>query len=191
MAKILAFSGSAREGSYNQKLVKIAALGAEEVGVEVVVVNLRDFPMPMYDEDLEAREGLPEHARRFKKLLIESDGLLIASPEYNSAFSPLLKNALDWVSRSGGEDEPMLHAFNGKVAGIMAASPGALGGMRGLVFLRMLLENIRVMVVPQQRAIRSAHEAFDENGNLINDIDQKAVAEIGAIVATMVQKLKD
>jgi NAD(P)H-dependent FMN reductase len=136
MAKILAFSGSARENSYNQKLVKIAALGASKVGAEVTVINLADYPLPLYNADLEKEQGLPENAKKLKQLMLEHDGLLIASPEYNSAFSALLKNTIDWMSRAESSDEKPLAAYQGKVAAIMAASPGALGGIRGLVFLR-------------------------------------------------------
>lgn len=140
MAKILAFSGSARENSYNQKLVKIAALGASKVGAEVTVINLADYPLPLYNADLEKEQGLPENAKKLKQLMLEHDGLLIASPEYNSAFSALLKNTIDWMSRAESSDESSdekpLAAYQGKVAAIMAASPGALGGIRGLVFLR-------------------------------------------------------
>ena len=99
MPKILAFSGSARKSSFNQKLVAIAAEGASAAGADITLINLADYPMPMFDEDLEASEGMPAAARAFKQLLIDHDGLLIASPEYNSAFSPLLKNAIDWATR--------------------------------------------------------------------------------------------
>ena len=99
MPKILAFSGSARKSSFNQKLVTIAAEGANAAGADITLINLADYPMPMFDEDLEASEGMPAAARAFKQLLIDHDGLLIASPEYNSAFSPLLKNAIDWATR--------------------------------------------------------------------------------------------
>ncbi len=179
MSKILAFSGSAREGSYNQKLVAIAAQGAREAGAEVTLISLADFPMPLFDEDLESAEGLPENALRFKELLLSHDALLIASPEYNSAFSPLLKNAFDWASRVSEPDEPPLHVYQGKMAGIMSASPGALGGLRGLVFLRMLLENMGMMVLPGQRSIGSIHKAVDEQGKLMKERDTKAIMSIG------------
>ena len=100
MAKILAFASSARADSLNKKLVAIAAQGAREAGADVTVVDLADYPMPLFDEDLEAQQGMPDTARAFKHLLMEHDGFLIASPEYNSAFSPLLKNAIDWASRA-------------------------------------------------------------------------------------------
>lgn len=145
--------------------------------------------MPLYYQEIE-EQGFPDEVRRFKTLLKAYDALLIASPEYNSAYSPLLKNAIDWASRPEG-DEPMLAAFSGKCAGIMAASPGALGGMRGLVPLRMLLENIGVMVLPNQKAIPSAHEAFDASGNLRDDKNQQSIMQIGIDLAEVVKKLRN
>jgi chromate reductase, NAD(P)H dehydrogenase (quinone) len=189
MPKILAFSGSARKKSYNQKLVQIAALGAQQAGAEVTVVNLADYPMPIFNQDLEAAEGMPKQARAFKELLIAHDGFLIASPEYNSAFSPLLKNAIDWASRREGDEAPLL-AFRGKVAVIMAASPGALGGLRGLVFLRMLLANIGMTVLADQQAVVQADQAFGDEGYLLDNDKQDAVMKLGMTLAQTLEKLK-
>ena len=189
MPKILAFSGSARNGSYNQKLVQIAALGVRQAGAEVTVVNLADYPMPIMNQDLELAEGMPKPARAFKELLIEHDGFLIASPEYNSAFSPLLKNAIDWASRREGDEAPLL-AFRGKVAVIMAASPGALGGLRGLVFLRMLLANIGITVLPDQQAVANADKAFHADGHLLDESKQDTVIKLGMTLAQQLIKLR-
>lgn len=189
MAKILAFAGSSRIDSYNKKLVRIAARGAEEAGATVKVIDLADYPMPLYNADLEREEGIPGNARKFKQLLIEHDAFLIASPEYNSAFSPLLVNSIDWASRPEGKGEPPLVAYSGKAAAIMAAAPGALGGLRGLVFLRMLLSNLRIMVLPEQKAISSAARAFDEEGRLLDENAEKAVLGIGAALAGVASKL--
>jgi chromate reductase len=187
--KILAFSGSARKNSYNQQLVRIAAQGAEQAGAEVSIINLADFPMPIFNQDDEAAHGLPETALAFKKLLIEHDGFLIASPEYNSAFSPLLKNAIDWASRRVGDEAPLL-AYRGKVAGIMAASPGALGGLRGLVFLRLLLSNIGVTVLAEQQGIVHADKAIHPDGYLNDPQLQATVVAIGGRLAEVVLKLQ-
>jgi len=161
--RILAFSGSLREGSYNSRLVKIAVSGAAGAGADVTPILLRDYPLPVFDEDLEKSAGLPENGRRLKELFRAHDGLLISSPEYNSSLSAALKNTIDWISRPE-PDEPPLSCFTGKVAGIMAASPGALGGLRGLVHLRAILGNIQVTLLPDQVAIPSAHEAFADDG---------------------------
>jgi NAD(P)H-dependent FMN reductase len=188
MPKILAFSGSARKASFNQKLVAIAAQGARNAGVEVTVINLADYPMPIFNEDLEASEGMPAAAKEFKQLLIDHDGFLIASPEYNSAFSSLLKNAIDWATRPFGPDIQSAPPFAGKYAAIMATSPGGLGGMRGLVFLRLLLSNIAVTVLPAQHAIPNAFKAFDEDGSL-NDEQMKAqVMDLGKALAQEILK---
>lgn len=187
--KILAFAGSTRMGSWNKKLVRVAAQGAEAAGVQVTFVDLRDYPMPLYDGDLEEKEGLPQNARRFKALLKVHQGLLIASPEYNSSMSGVLKNAIDWASRAETDDEPSLIAFRGKVAALMAASPGKLGGLRGLAPLRSLLGNIGVIVLPDQVAVPQVEQAFDETGNLKDERQRKSVEKLGADVAGLLLKL--
>ncbi|MFB2879145.1 NADPH-dependent FMN reductase [Floridanema aerugineum] len=187
--KILAFAGSTRKDSYNKKLVQVAANGARAVGAQVTYIDLRDFPMPLFDEDLEKEEGTPESARKFKELMIAHDGLLIACPEYNSSITPVLKNAIDWASRPG-ENEPPLAAFADKVAAIMSASPGALGGLRGLVTVRSILGNIKVIVLPDQIAVPKAYEAFNADGSLVDPKQQESVEKLGANVANVVAKLK-
>jgi len=191
MSKILAFSGSSRRESYNQKLVKIAASGASKAGASITIINLADFPMPIFNQDLEQDQGMPESASQLKKLMIEHDGFLIASPEYNSAFTPLLKNTLDWVSRAESDNEPPLSAYRGKIASIMATSPGPLGGLRGLVFLRMLLSNMGVIVLPDQRAIPQAFKAFNDDGLLIDDAQQNSILSLGSQLAINIDKLNN
>jgi NAD(P)H-dependent FMN reductase len=191
MPKILAFAGSSRKDSLNKKLVKIAALGAESAGATVTFIDLADYPMPLFNQDLESQQGMPEKAHEFKKLLIEHDGFLIASPEYNSAFSPLLKNVIDWASRAESKDEPPLAAYKGKVAAIMATSPGALGGIRGLVFLRMLLSNIGVTVIPDQIAVPHAMKAFADDGSLIDEKQQQAVIDLGEKLSGVATQLRN
>lgn len=189
MTKILAFAGSSRKASFNKKLVKIAALGAEQAGASVTIIDLGDYTMPLFNQDLEQEQGMPENARRFKALMIEHDAFMIASPEYNSAFSPLLKNVIDWASRAESADEPPLTAYRGKIAAIMAASPGGLGGLRGLVFLRMLLANLGVLVLPEQQAIPEAYKAFNNEGALLDDGMQKSILALGSKLAITVSKL--
>jgi NAD(P)H-dependent FMN reductase len=187
--KLLAFAGSTRTNSFNKKLVKIAAAGAEAAGAEMTLLDLRDLALPLFDEDLEAKDGLPPGGRKFKDLLLAHDGLLISSPEYNSSISAVLKNAIDWASRPAKGEGP-LQCFDGKVAGLMAASPGALGGLRGLVHLRSILGNIKVIVLPDQLAISKAHDSFNPDGSLKDPAQQAAVQKIGAAVANVVAKLK-
>ncbi|WP_409881356.1 NADPH-dependent FMN reductase [Nostoc sp. DedQUE02] len=187
-AKILAFAGSTRIESYNKKLVKIAAAGAQAAGAEVTYIDLRDLPLPLYDEDLEAQEGLPANARTFKDLLISHQGLLIASPEYNSSLTAVLKNAIDWASRPAPNEAP-LAAFAGKVATIMSASPGALGGLRGLVHLRSILGNIKVLVLPDQIAVTKAYEAFNPDGTLVDFKQQESIEKLGEGLTKILLKL--
>lgn len=187
--KILAFAGSTRIDSYNKTLVKIAAAGAKSAGADVTYVDLRDLPMPIFDQDLEAQDGAPVTVKQFKELLIAHDGLLIASPEYNSSVSGLLKNAIDWASRPAPGEAP-LACFTGKVAVIMSASPGGFGGLRGLVALRSILGNIRVLVLPDQVAIAQAHEAFTPDGTLKDPQQQAAIEGLGIKLANILTKLK-
>lgn len=188
--KILAFAGSARQDSFNKKLVKIAADGARATGAEVTYLDFRDLPLPLYDADLEAAEGLPENARQLKTLMKSHQGFLIACPEYNSSITPLLKNAIDWASRAEpGEDPLALAAFRGKVAAIMSASPGGLGGLRGLVHVRSILGNIGVLVLPDQQAVSNAFQAFDENGNLKDEKQRTEVYNLGTQLANILVKL--
>lgn len=186
--KILAFAGSTRTDSFNKKLVKIAATGATEAGADVTVVDLRDFPMPLYDGDLEQKEGLPPNARKLKDVMLAHQGFLISSPEYNSSVSAVLKNVIDWTSRQS-EGETSLACFKGKVAGIMSASPGALGGLRGLVHLRSILGNIGVIVMPDQVAVGKAHEVFNADGTLKGKNQEEQVKMIGAGVAKILSKM--
>jgi len=188
--KILAFAGSLRKDSFNKKLVRLAAQAARDAGAEVTVVDLNDFPLPLFDQDLEAAEGMPEPGRKLKQLFLDHDGLLIASPEYNSSITAPLKNALDWVSRPTQPGEPGVAAYVGKTAAIIAASPGALGGLRGLVHLRSILGNIQVLVLPDQIAIAKANEAFTEDGTLKDPKQQTTVTGIGAKLAQTIAKLK-
>src|SRR5712671_1495442 len=167
MPRILAFASSTRRESFNKKLVCIAVKGAREAGAEVTLIDLKDFPLPLFDQDLEAEQGMPENGKKLKKLFIDHDGLLISSPEYNSSITGVLKNSIDWVSRPA-PGEPSLVAFRGKVATLMSASPGALRGQRGLVHVRSILGNLGVIVLPDQIALGKAHKAFNADGSLVD-----------------------
>lgn len=188
--KILAFAGSLRTDSFNKKLAKIAAAGARAAGAEVTLIDLRDFPLPLYDGDLEEKDGLPEAAKRLKKLMVDHHGLLLACPEYNSSIPGVMKNAIDWASRQETDDEPSLVAFTGKIAALTSASPGALGGLRGLVTVRSILGNIGVLVLPDQVAVSKAHEAFEADGSLKDKKVQGKVEKLAASLAQTIAKLK-
>lgn len=181
--KILALAGSTRTGSFNKKLIKLAAEEARSLGADVTLIDLRDFPLPLYDGDLESEKGLPENGRKLKDLFFSHDAVLISSPEYNSSISGVLKNTIDWVSRPSPNEKP-LQAFSDKVFGLLAASPGALGGLRGLVTVRSILGNIQAFVIPDQFALSRADQAFDEAGNFK---DEKNLAAMKKVVSKLVQ----
>ena len=186
--KILAFAGSTRTESYNKKLIKIAVAGAKVAGAQVTLIDLRDLPLPLFDQDLEAKEGLPANGKKLKEMMLSHEGLLISAPEYNSSVTGVLKNAIDWASRPAPDEAP-LACFVGKVASLMSASPGALGGLRGLVHLRAILGNIGVIVLPDQISIPKAHEAFHPDGSLNDAKRQAAVEKLGAETARFLVKL--
>jgi len=186
--KILAFAGSTRVDSFNKKVVKIAAAGARAAGADVTLLDLRDLPMPLYDGDLEANKGIPPNAKKFKEYLLAHQGLLISAPEYNSGISGVLKNAIDWASRSAPGEAP-LACFVGKVAALMSASPGGLGGLRSLVQVRSILSNIHVLVLPEQVAVPRAHEAFNPDGTLKDPKQHASIEKLGRDLTAILMKL--
>jgi len=186
--KILAFSGSLRTESWNHKLVVAASRGAEAAGAMVTIIRLRDFPMPLYDQEVEDASGLPENCLKLKELFKAHHGFIVGCPEYNSSISAVLKNTVDWVSRPS-EGEAPLECFDRKVVGLTAASPGGLGGIRGLPVERMLFGHIKAIVLPNQFALGKCHEAFDATGNL-SDETQRGMAEgVGRAVAELAVKV--
>jgi len=185
-ANILAFAGSTRRESLNKRLVRVAADAARSAGGNVTLIDLSNFPLPLFNQDLEAADGPPESAVRLTQLMIDHDALLIASPEYNSSISPLLKNAIDWVSRPV-VGQPPLVAFRGKVAALLSASPGAFGGLRGLVHVRSILGNIGVIVLPDQVAVPAADKAFDDTDKLK---DAGLTSKIEALAQSLVEKTR-
>jgi NAD(P)H-dependent FMN reductase len=192
MARILVFAGSARRDSLNKKLAREAARFAGEAGAEATFVDLDDYPIPLYHGDREAAEGMPENALRLRGLFLSHDALLIASPENNSSVTALLKNTIDWLSRDLGEgrgDDSGLAPWRGKVAGLLAASPGAFGGVRGLPHLRQILATLGVTVLGTQVAVPRAHEAFGADGRLADERAAKSVRALAAAVAQAAGKL--
>ena len=186
--RILAFAGSTRTESFNKRLIKIAVAGAQAAGAEVTLIDLRDYPLPLFDGDLEAHDGLPANGRKLKDLFLAHHGLLMSCPEYNSSITGVWKNTIDWVSRPVPGEAP-LACFDGKVAALMSASPGALGGLRGLVHVRAILGNIRVLVLPEQVAVPKASEAFNPDGSLKDSKQHAAVEALGAKLAQVIPKI--
>lgn len=177
--KILAFAGSLRVNSYNRRLLPFAVAGAQAAGAEVTLIELADYPLPLMDQNLEAREGLPENARRLKALFKQHAGLLLACPEYNGSITPLLKNAIDWVSRKDGGEAGTV-PYRNKVAALISASDGRWGGMRGLRHVREILTTLGCVVLPEQYMLSGAEAAFDESGRLKDDKTRLAVEAVGA-----------
>jgi NAD(P)H-dependent FMN reductase len=169
-AKILVFAGSIRSGSMNARLAALATKEFALAGADVTRISLLDFPMPLYDGDLESRSGPPESAISLKKMMMLHQGVFIASPEYNASITPLLKNALDWVSRVREGREPPLAAYKDRAFALGGASNGQYGAMRSILALRQVLElGCGALVIPDQIAIARAGDAFDDMDNLKDD----------------------
>jgi NAD(P)H-dependent FMN reductase len=180
--RVLAFAGSTREGSLNRRLLRVAARGAEDAGADCALVELREQPLPLYDGDLERAHGLPAAARALKQRLAASSALLIASPEYNGSLSAVLKNTLDWLSRSAEGLGPDLSSFRGLVVGVMSASTGPLGGARGLAHLRAVLAALGCLVLPDEVSVRNASDAFDAAGEPVDPKLRERLERLGARV---------
>jgi NAD(P)H-dependent FMN reductase len=175
--KILVFAGSIRIGSFNARLAAVAAKELALAQADVTLISLADYPMPLYDGNVEAASGPPENAVKLKRLMCMQHGVFIASPEYNASITPLLKNTLDWVSRVREGKEPPLAAYKNRVFALGAASNGTYGGMRSLMALRQVLElGCGALVVPEQVAVREAAQAFDEGGNLKDERSARLLA---------------
>jgi NAD(P)H-dependent FMN reductase len=181
--RILAFSGSARRESLNKKLLAVAVAAVRAAGGEVTLIDLTDFPLPLYNGDLEDAEGMPANATKLIELVKSHPALLIASPEYNSMYTPLLKNTIDWCSRA--DDNP----FIGKVAAIVSASPGQFGGVRSMKLAQQLMLHLGCHVVPAQCFLPKAHEAFDDKGGLKDAHNQDAVHKLATELVTLATKL--
>ena len=179
--RLLAFAGSLRQGSYNRRLSHVLAEGARAAGAQVTLIELRDFALPIYDGDIEA-DGMPGNARRLQALMAEHDGLLVSTPEYNGSMPALVKNTLDWISRPLESGRSGVTLFQDKVAGIVSASPGPLGGLRSLLVLRDALAKLGLLVVPQQVAVGQAADKLTDYGVLNDDRLRTGVHGVGAAV---------
>lgn len=177
--RLLFLAGSAREKSWNKKLAHLGWQVAEANGITATFVDLKDYDMPIYNGDLEANDGPPENARKLKAVMQAHSGIFIASPEYNASFSALLKNTIDWVSHVRDEDETPLEVFRTRVFAIGAASPGGMGGLRGLAQLRIVLENgLNALTLPDQFLVPRCIDAFEDNGHLKNKDQQETFNRI-------------
>ena len=167
--KILVMPGSTRIGSHNVKLAALAAKELTLIDVDVTRISLADYPLPLYEADAEAKAGPPPNAVRLKQMIMAHQGVFIASPEYSASVTPLLKNAIDWVSRVRERGDPSYAAFKGRVFAISSASPERSGGLRSLMALRQILElGCGALMIPEQVAIPQADQAFDDMDNIID-----------------------
>jgi NAD(P)H-dependent FMN reductase len=190
MIKILAFAGSLREHSYNKRVLNIAVEGARRAGAEVTVIDLRDYPMPIFDHDDYAK-GFNENAARFQEVLSEHDGLLIASPEYNGSIPGGMKNAIDWASRPSPKHEKSVEVFKGKTAAIMSTSPGSFGGIRCLAHLRGILSIMFVNVLPVEIAVTFVNDKFEgDSAEMTDERMKKILEDLGASLVKMLEKTK-
>jgi len=177
MAKLLFLAGSAGINSLNKKLARYACRLANDKGANAEFIDLKNYEMPLYCTDWELENGIPDAAKELKRKFQECDGFFIASPEYNSTFTPLIKNTIDWMSRPHEKNEAILSAYKGKIAALSSTSPGPLGGLRGLTPLRTMLSNIGVHVIPTQVAVGGA-DAIDDDGNLTKDKDIQMMQDV-------------
>jgi chromate reductase, NAD(P)H dehydrogenase (quinone) len=181
--RILAFAGSARRDSLNKKLLAAVVSATRAAGAEITVVDFKELPIPLYEGDLEEAEGIPANALKLIELIRQHSGVLIASPEYNSQLTPLLKNALDWCTRA--DENPL----KGKVAAVVSASPGMFGGIRSMTLCRQLLVHLGCQVIPAQCIVPQAHKAFDENGGLRDERHRTAAESVAKELVRVSQAL--
>jgi chromate reductase, NAD(P)H dehydrogenase (quinone) len=181
--KILVIPGSLRTGSHNARLAAAAGYQFAQAGVEVTRISLSDFPLPIYDGDLQTRSGVPKHAINLKRMMSAHHGVLIVTPEYNSSVPPLVKNAIDWVSRVQDAHETRYQVFRGRPFAIAAASESRIGGTRCLAALRLILSACHATVIPNQLALSFAGEAYDDMDRLKHPADIEA---LGALVRQLI-----
>jgi chromate reductase len=188
--KILAFAGSLRRHSFNRRVLRAAVAGAEAAGAEVTFVDLRDYPMPVYDPDEQEARGFDENALKFQRLVSRHDGLLIASPEHNGSVPASLKNVIEWASRRNDDYEGG-RVFPGKVAALMAAAPNAFGGTRSLVHLRGVLTSVGVHVLPAEVVVPFVGDKFEGDGEEMSDErTRKALESLGASLVEMLKRMR-
>lgn len=183
--RVLVLAGSLRRASLNKRLAKFAAKQVEEAGLAATYLDLKDYPLPVYDGDDEDERGVPENARSLRQAFMDHEGLILVCPEYNGSIPGALKNVIDWISRPDG-DVPMTAAFRDLTALLLAASPGGLGGLRGLVHVRAILSGVGTLVLPGQHAVSKAHEVLGEDGSFSDERGAKTVTDlVGTLVKTL------
>jgi NAD(P)H-dependent FMN reductase len=186
--KILVIPGSLRTGSHNARLAAAAAYELAQAGAEVTRISLGDFPLPIYDGDLLTKSGVPKHAINLKRMIGAHHGVLMVTPEYNSSVPPLLKNAIDWVTRVQDPHETRGQVFRQRIFAIAAASEGRLGGTRALAALRLILTACHAIVIPNQLALSFADQAYDDMDRLKHPADIEALAALAGQLIDVSQR---
>ena len=187
--KILVIPGSLRTGSLNARLAATAAYEFVQAGAEITRISLADFPLPIYDGDLQSKSGVPKHAVNLKRMISAHHGVLIVTPEYNSSVPPLVKNTIDWVSRVQDPPESRGQVFRERPFAIAAASEGRLGGTRSLAALRLILSACHATVVPNQLALSFASDAYDDMDRLKHPADVEALAALARQLIDVSQRM--
>jgi chromate reductase, NAD(P)H dehydrogenase (quinone) len=183
--KILVIAGSLRVGSHNGRLAALAAKELALAEADVTRISLTDYPLPLFDVEMTAEVGPPQHAVQLQRMLEAHHGVFMTSPEYSASVTPLVKNTIDWLSRARGRAEPTYAAFKNKVFAVGAASSGPGGGVRALLALRQILElGCGALVIPEQIAVPHAADAFDDMDNLK---DESAAAVLKAMARRLVE----
>jgi chromate reductase len=187
--KILVIPGSLRTGSLNARLAAVAAYELAQLGAEVSRISLADFPLPIYDGDLQTKSGVPKNAVNLKRMMSAHHGVLIVTPEYNSSVPPLVKNTIDWVSRVQDAHEPRGEVFRGRAFAIAAASESRLGGTRSLAALRLILTACQATVIPNQLALSFASSAYDDMERLKHPADIEAMGAMARQLIDVSQRM--
>ena len=187
--KILVIPGSLRTGSLNAKLAAVAAHALALQGADVTRISLEDYPLPIYDGDLQAKSGVPKHAVNLKRMMSAHQGVLIVTPEYNSSVPALVKNTIDWVSRVQDPHETRGQVFRDRVFAIASASGNRLGGARALAALRLILSACHAQVIPNQLALAFAEDAYDEMDHLKHAADSEALKALARQLIDVSQRL--
>jgi NAD(P)H-dependent FMN reductase len=188
LPRVLVFSGSLRSGSYSTRLAARAVKEFLQAGAEVTWISLSDYALPLYDADLEAKSGIPDSALKLKGLITGHAGILIVTPEYNASV-PLLKNAIDWISRVRERHEAPLATFRDRVFALGAASERPSGGVYALLALRQTLTiGCGALVIPEQIALGRAADAFDAHDDLKDERDR---AQLQRVVLRLLETARE
>lgn len=187
--RILVFAGSVRSGAYSGKTADAGQKALVLQGAEVTRISLGDYPLPIFDQDTEKHDGMPENAMKLARLIDRHDGLLVATPEYNGSLPALLKNSIDWVSRVRRDGNQMLKPFSGKVAALCSSSEGQFAGVRAINHLRAVLVRCRVDVIVPECSVPNGADAFDDKGDFRDERLRRAMENVASALAERAAQL--